>query len=75
MGELAGKSLANYKAVLKVTPPSKDKALNANKIAALGSMWPIPTKRYLETGVHRGDIVKVTKDGRTLYHRKGRALV
>jgi sulfur carrier protein ThiS len=47
-----------------VFPATKDKASNANQIAAAINAWPIPTKRYLETAVDRGDAVKFADDER-----------
>lgn len=73
-GELTGKSLANYLAVVAIVPKLPADALNANQVAAKLSekagktVWPIPTKRYLETAVARGDVVKLADKGRALYH-------
>jgi hypothetical protein len=73
-GELKGASLANYAAVLKVLPKLPADAMNANQIAAKLSkkagktVWPIPTKKYLETAVDRDEAVKLSDRGRALYH-------
>ncbi|HUB74602.1 MAG TPA: hypothetical protein VL979_11265 [Solirubrobacteraceae bacterium] len=73
-GDLKGASLANYTAVLKVLPKLPAEAVNANAVAAKLSekagktVWPIPTKRYLETAVARGDAVKFSDRGKALYH-------
>jgi hypothetical protein len=73
-GELTGRTLANYTAVLKVLPKLPAEALNANRVAAKLSekagkvIWPIPTRRYLETAVARGDAVKFSDRGKALYH-------
>lgn len=73
-GELKGASLANYTAALKVLPKLPAEALNANRVAAKLSekagkvIWPIPTRRYLETAVARGDAVKFSDRGKALYH-------
>lgn len=69
-GELKGKTLVNYNKVLDALPKLAAEALNANQIAAKIKAWPIPTKRYLETAVARGEAVKL-KDppGRVGYHR------
>jgi hypothetical protein len=73
-GDMKGKTLENYRAVLKVVPALPADALNANAVAAKLSekagktVWPIPTKRYLETAVDRGDVVKLKDNGKALYH-------
>lgn len=62
-GELKGASLANYRAVLEVLPKLPADAMNANQVAAKLSdkagkvVWPIPTKKYLETAVARNEAV------------------
>jgi hypothetical protein len=75
-GELTGAVLDAYNRVLAATPKAKADALNANAIAkklsdeAGKTVWPVPTKKHLETAVVRGDVVKVKDGERTLYHRK-----
>jgi hypothetical protein len=74
-GDLKGKTLANYAAVVKAVPKLPADALNASQIAAKLSekakkvVWWIPTKRYLETAVERGDVVKLHRgSGKFVYH-------
>jgi hypothetical protein len=75
-GDLTGSVLASYERVLAATPKAKKEAMNANAIArklsdeAGKTVWPVPTKKHLETGVLRGDVVKVTDGSRVVYHLK-----
>jgi hypothetical protein len=75
-GDLTGPVLASYERVLAAMPKAKKEAMNANAIArklsdeAGKTVWPVPTKKHLETGVLRGDVVKVTDGSRVVYHLK-----
>jgi hypothetical protein len=73
-GDMKASTAANYKAALKALPAVAADSLNANQVAAKLSkqagktVWPIPTKRLLETAVDRGDAVKFVDGGAVKYH-------
>ena len=76
-GDMTGAVLDGYQRAVAATPKGKENALNANRIAAALSekagktVWPVPTKKHLETAVVRGDVVKVAngKDGGRYYRK------